>query len=126
MKKKIFFVLYLLVGLMFINSGLNKFFNYIPIPEDLPEKVVAMNTAMEEIGWLLPLVAIVEILGGLLFIIPRFRPLGAIIIFPIMIGILLTHITVAPSGLPMAIILLLINLWAIIENKEKFLALIKK
>ena|SRR5690554_1688428 len=126
MKKKIFFVLYLLVGLMFINSGLNKFFNYIPIPEDLPEKVVAMNTAMEEIGWLLPLVAIVEILGGLLFIISRFRPLGAIIIFPIMIGILLTHITVAPSGLPMAIILLLINLWAIIENKEKFIALIKK
>lgn len=126
MKKKILFVLYLLVGLMFINSGLNKFFNYIPIPEDLPEKVVAMNTAMEEIGWLLPLVAIVEILGGLLFIIPRFRPLGAIIIFPIMIGILLTHITVAPSGLPMAIILLLINLWAIIENKEKFIALIKK
>lgn len=126
MKKKVFFVLYLLVGLMFINSGLNKFFNYIPIPEDLPEKVVAMNTAMEEIGWLLPLVAIVEILGGLLFIIPRFRPLGAIIIFPIMIGVLLTHITVAPSGLPMAIILLLINLWAIIENKEKFIPLIKE
>lgn len=126
MKKKLFFVLYLLFGLMFINSGLNKLFNYIPVPEDLPEKMVVMNTAMEEIGWLLPLVAIVEILGGLLFIISRFRPLGAIVIFPIMIGIVLTHITAAPTGLPVAIILLLINLWAIIENKEKFIALIKK
>jgi len=126
MKKKLFFVLYLLFGLMFINSGLNKLFNYIPVPESLPEKMVVMNTAMEQIIWLLPLIAIVETLGGLLFIIPRFRPLGAIIIFPIMIGILLTHITVAPSGLPMAIILLLINLWAIIENKEKFIPLIKE
>lgn len=126
MKKKILFIVYLLFGLMFINSGLNKLFNYIPVPEDLPEKMVVMNTAMEEIGWLLPLVAIVEILGGLLFIIPRFRPLGAIVIFPIMIGIVLTHITAAPTGLPVAIILLLINLWAIIENKEKFIALIKK
>lgn len=126
MKKKIFFVLYLLFGLMFINSGLNKLFNYIPVPEDLPEKMVALNSAMEQIGWLLPLVAVVEILGGLLFIISRFRPLGAIVIFPIMIGIVLTHITAAPTGLPVAIILLMINLWAIIENKEKFILLIKE
>ncbi|MAC96420.1 MAG: DoxX family protein [Flavobacteriales bacterium] len=126
MKKKILFIIYLLFGLMFINSGLNKLFNYIPVPESLPEKMVALNSAMEQIGWLLPLVAVVEILGGLLFIISRFRPLGAIVIFPIMIGIVLTHITAAPTGLPVAIILLMINLWAIIENKEKFIALIKK
>ena len=126
MKKKILFIIYLLFGLMFINSGLNKLFNYIPVPESLPEKIVALNSAMEQIGWLLPLVAVVEILGGLLFIISRFRPLGAIVIFPIMIGIVLTHITAAPTGLPVAIILLMINLWAIIENKEKFIALIKK
>lgn len=126
MKKKILFIIYLLFGLMFINSGLNKLFNYIPVPEDLPEKMVALNSAMEQIGWLLPLVAVVEILGGLLFIISRFRPLGAIVIFPIMIGIVLTHITAAPTGLPVAIILLMINLWAIIENKEKFILLIKE
>ena len=109
MKKKILFIIYLLFGLMFINSGLNKLFNYIPVPESLPEKMVALNSAMEQIGWLLPLVAVVEILGGLLFIISRFRPLGAIVIFPIMIGIVLTHITAAPTGLPVAIILLMIK-----------------
>lgn len=96
------------------------------MPADMPEKMVKLNAAMMEIGWLMPLVAIVEIMGGILFIIPRFRSLGAIMIFPINIGILLTHITVAPSGLPIAIILLLINLWAIYDKKEKFLALINK
>jgi len=37
MKKKILFVLSLLFGLMFINSGLNKFFNYLPSPKTCPK-----------------------------------------------------------------------------------------
>ena len=37
MKAKILFVLCLLFGLMFINAGLNKFFNYMPMPKDMPE-----------------------------------------------------------------------------------------
>ena len=40
MKQKILFVISLLFGLMFINSELNKFFNYFPIPADLREKLV--------------------------------------------------------------------------------------
>ena len=71
MKQKILFVLSLLFGLMFINSGLNKFLNYMPIPEDLPEKMMSAMTAMLEIGWLMPLVGIVEIIAGILFIIPN-------------------------------------------------------
>jgi uncharacterized membrane protein YphA (DoxX/SURF4 family) len=125
MKNKILFVLSLLFGLMFINSGLNKFFNYLPVPADLPEKMVKMATAFMQIGWIFPLVAVFEITGGILVIFPRTRALGAIIIFPIMIGIVLTHLTAAPSGLPMALILLAINLFQIYDNREKYLPMIK-
>ncbi|MGE0560243.1 MAG: DoxX family membrane protein [Flavobacteriales bacterium] len=125
MKNKILFVISLLFGLMFINAGLNKFLNYIPTPEDMPENLMKVMAAFMEISWLMPLVAVAEIVGGMLFILPKFRALGAIIIFPIMIGILLFHIVTAPSGLPMALILLAINLWVIIENREKYLHLIK-
>jgi uncharacterized membrane protein YphA (DoxX/SURF4 family) len=110
---------------MFINSGLNKFFNYIPVPADLPEKLVKTMKAFMEIGWIFPLVAVAEILGGTLFIIPKFRALGAIIIFPIMIGILLTHIITEPSGLPIALVLFAINLWVIYENRDKYLPMVK-
>lgn len=119
MKKKILFVLCLLFGLMFINAGLNKLFNYIPVPEDLPENLARMNNALMEISWLMPLIAMIEIAGGVLFIIPKFRLLGALMIFPVMVGIVLTHITAAPSGLPVALILLAINIWVFIENKER-------
>lgn len=124
MKKKILFAVSLIFGLVFINAGLNKFFNYMPVPEDLPESVMTMFSAIMQIGWLMPLIATAEIVGGLLFIIPKYRALGAIIIFPVMTGIILAHITVAPSGLPMALSLLVVLVWVIIENRDKYLPMI--
>ena len=126
MKKKILFVVSLLFGLMFINSGLNKFFNYMPVPKDLPANLMKIMTAFMEIGWLIPLIAVAEIVGGLLFITNKYRALGAIIIFPVMIGILLTHIINSPSGLPLALVLFAINLWIIIENWHKYLPMINE
>jgi putative oxidoreductase len=125
MKKKILFGASLLFGLMFINSGLNKFFNYMPMPKDMPEDMMKLFGAFMTIGWLMPLIAVAEITGGILFITNKFRALGAIIILPVMIGVLLTHIISAPSGLPIAIILLAINIWVIIENREKYMPMIR-
>jgi putative oxidoreductase len=116
MKKKILFVVSFIFGLMFINSGLNKFFNYMPMPKDLPESLLKLMGSFKEIGWLLPLIAIAEIIGGLLLMFPKYRALGAIIIFPVMVGILLTHIINAPPGLPLGIVLLAINIWVIFEQ----------
>jgi hypothetical protein len=42
-----------------------------------------------------------------------------------MIGIVLTGIFNAPSGLPIALILLAINLWVIIENRQKYLPMVR-
>ncbi|MCX2484962.1 DoxX family membrane protein [Pedobacter sp. MR2016-24] len=125
MKSKILFGVSLLFGLMFINAGLNKFFNYMPMPKDLPESMVKLMGAFMAIGWLMPLVAVAEIVGGSLFMIPRYRALGALIIFPVNIGILLTNIYDAPSGLPIAAILMVINLWALYEDREKLLPLVR-
>ena len=124
LKKKMTFLVCLLSGLLFLNAGLNKFFNYMPVPENLPEELTKMSTTMLQIGWLLPLVAVAEILGGILLMIPKLRALGAIILLPIIVGILLTHLTVAPQGLPMAFILLTMNLWIIIDNRAKYLPMI--
>jgi uncharacterized membrane protein YphA (DoxX/SURF4 family) len=123
MKQKILFVVCLLFGLMFINAGLNKFFNYMPTPKDMPKSAMDMFGAFMQIKWLLPLVGVAEIIGGILIIIPKFRALGAIIIFPVMVGILLTSITLA-SGLPMALVLSAILIWVIIENRAKYLPMV--
>ena len=125
MKKKILFGVSLLLGLIFINSGLNKFFNYMPVPKDMPEKMMKVMSAIMEIGWLFPLIAVAEITGGVLFITNKFRALGAIILFPVLVGILLTHILIAPLGLPLALGLWVIEIWVIVENREKYLPMIR-
>lgn len=124
MKQKILFVLCLLFGLMFINAGLNKFFNYMPVPEDMPEDSMQMFTAMMQIGWLMPLIAVAEIIGGILFILPKVRALGAVILAPIMTGIMLTNFTIAQEGLPIVLPLLAIYLWVIYENRNKYLPMV--
>jgi uncharacterized membrane protein YphA (DoxX/SURF4 family) len=120
MKKKILLVVSILFGLMFINAGLNKFLNYMPVPDDMPENLVKLMGAFMEIGWLLPLIGVVEITAGILVMINKFRALGAIMILPITVGILLTHIVNAPSGLPIALVLIAINLWIIYEYRGKY------
>ena len=125
MKNKILFVLCLLTGLMFMNAGLDKFFHYMPIPKDMPEKMVKAGMAFMEIGWLMPLVGAAEVLGGLLLMIPRTRALGAIVILPVLIGILPANISMAPSGLPIVLVLIAIIAWVMIDNREKYLSMIR-
>ncbi len=125
MKNKILFVFSLLFGLMFINSGLNKFFQYMPMPKDMPEDMMKLVEAFTAIVWLMPLIAVVEIIAGILVIIPKYRALGALMILPVMVGILLTHIFNAPSGLPIALILFAVLIWIMIDNREKYASLFR-
>lgn len=125
MKTKIYNVLCVIFGLLLINGGLDKFLHYMPVPENLPAELVKDSAAFMEISWLMPLIGSVELLGGLLVIIPRTRALAAILVTPVMTGVLFTHFTVAPDGIPVVIVIWLILGWIIFENREKYLALIK-
>lgn len=126
MKKKTLFGLCLLTGLLFINAGLDKFFHYMPVPKEMPEKMVEVGKAFMQIGWLMPLVGAIELIGGLLLIFGKTRALGAIVLLPVLVGILLANISMSPSGLPIVFILIAVILWTIIDNREKYLPMIRK
>jgi uncharacterized membrane protein len=125
MKKKVLNVLSVIFGLLLLNGGLSKFFNYMPVPEDLPQALINDNIAFMEIEWLMPLIAFAEILGGILIIFNKTRALGALVVFPVMVGVLLTHIFVAPSGLPIVFVIWAILGWIIFDNRSKYLNLLK-
>jgi hypothetical protein len=79
-------------------------------------------SAFGEIAWLMPLVGAVEVIGGLLFIFSKTRALGAIVILPVMVGIVAHVFTLdkSPIGMAIAGVMFLINIWMIIDNKEKY------
>lgn len=126
MKNKILFVLCLLTGLMFINAGLDKFFHYMPVPTKLPEGMMKQVNAFMEIGWLMPLVGAVEVIGGLLLLFPATRSLGALVILPVLTGIFWAIIGMNPSGLPVVLILIAVILWVIIDSRHKYRPMIRK
>jgi uncharacterized membrane protein YphA (DoxX/SURF4 family) len=123
MKNKILLVLCVLFGLFFINAGLDKFLHYMPMAPD--ENMMKLMGAFMTIGWIMPLVGAAEIVGGVLIMIPKFRALGAIVVFPVIVGILLTNIVNVPAGLPIAVIFFAINAWVIYENREKYMPMIR-
>ncbi|WP_066225092.1 DoxX family membrane protein [Formosa haliotis] len=124
MKNKILTVLCILFGLMMINSGLNKFFNYMPMPE-MSEEMMQIMGAFMTIKWIFPLVAIIEIIGGTLIAIPKTRALGALVILPVMVGIFVHHLVLDISGIGIGFILLAINIWVIVANWNKYAPILK-
>ncbi|MBO9591326.1 MAG: DoxX family protein [Niabella sp.] len=117
-------IVFTLFALVFLNAGLNKFFNYMPVPKLTPAQMEAFGAFMK-IKWLMPLLATMETTGSILVIIPKTRALGALILFPIMTGILLHHFTMDPSGLPMVLPMAAVLLWIILDNRKKYALLLR-
>lgn len=126
MKQKITFVLSLIFGLFFINAGLDKFFHYMPMPKDISPALMKAMGGMMAVSWLMPLIAVAEIVGGLLIILPKTRALGALIIFPIMVGIVLTNTVTDASGFPIAAVFAVVLLWIIYDNRAKYMPMINE
>lgn len=113
----------MLFGLMMVNSGLNKFLQYMPMPEMSAEAGALMGAFMEA-AYLFPLVAIVELLAGLMLFTKRFNALGAVLMMPITVNIFMIHTVLDPAGFVMGLVLLVLNIWFLYDNKEKFHTLV--
>lgn len=120
MKNTIYNILCFLFGVGMIVFGANKLKNFLPMPENMSPEQLKMMEAFNTITWLMPLVGIVEILGGILVAIPKTRALGAITILPVIVGILVHDFTYEPSAVPIALFFALIDFWVIFENRDKY------
>src|SRR5258707_2224772 len=102
-----------LLGLVFVVFGSNIFLHFIPMPPPPPGLLGDLRKALF-LSHYLHVVALFQILGGLLLLIGRFVPLGLVLLTPVIVNIDLVHILMDPSGLPMAAvvsILLVFLIW---------------
>ena len=95
------------------------------MPMEMAEDATAIINSFVATIWLWPLVALVEIVGGVLFAVPKTRALGALMLLPITVGILLFNLTWTPSTAPVGVVILALNVWVIIEAREQYAPLIK-
>lgn len=126
MKDKILMVLCGLVGLGMVVFGLNKFLNFMPVPEDMPQAAKDAFGHLIGLGWLMPLIAMGEIVGGALFAFPKTRALGALVLFPIVVGIVAHHFHMGDLFTGPAPVFFLVVVWAIINSKNQYMPMIKQ
>lgn len=113
-----------LLGLMFTVFGSNIFLHFIPMPEQKPSLATDFSKALMESHYMY-VVGALQVLGGLLLLIGRFVPLGLTLLGPVIVNILLFHIFLEPTGLPMAIVVSVLALFLLWRYRANFAGLVK-
>ena len=105
-----------LLGLIFLVFGLNGFLHFIPMPP--PKGALAAQFGGAIFGshyWIV--IFGVQVIGGVLLLVNQFVPLALAILGPVIVNIFFFHAFMAPEGLPLAIVVIL--LWSVLAVRYK-------
>ncbi len=99
-----------LAGAIFLVMGLNGFLNFIHFPP--PTGTAAQFMGALYVSHYLWVIFAFQLVAGVLLLVNRYVPLAVAVLAPVLVNILVFHITMAPAGLPLAVFVAL--LWAVI------------
>lgn len=109
----------ILLGAMFVFSGLNGFFQFAPMPP-MPPAAGALLGAFGAAGYLFPLIKGTEVIVGLLLLSGRFVPLALTILAPVMLNIVLFHAILAPAGVAIPLVLMAAHIYLAWTYRDAF------
>lgn len=124
MKTKALLGAQLLLGILFVVFGLNGFLNFIPQPPP-PEGAMGFLGGLASSGYFFPFLKGTEVLVGLALLTGFFAPLALVVLAPITLNILLFHAILAPAGVGLAIVILVLHLTAAYRHKDVYAPLLK-
>ena len=119
--KYVIIIVRILLGLMFAVFGSNAFLHFIPMPP-MQGQAGAFIGALIGSGYIYAIAAL-QVLGGLLLLFGRFAPLGLTLLGPVIVNIMLYHIFLDTSGLPMAGCITIFALFLLWAYRDKFPAI---
>ena len=108
MRAKLDIAAHVILGLIFFVFGLNGFLNFLPMPE-LTGDAGSFFQGLMAAPYFLPLLKVVEVLAGVMLLFRRFVPLALILLAPIVVQIFMFHAMLAPEGLPLPIVIVLLE-----------------
>ena len=104
-------VVRILLGLPFVFFGVMVIHPFAPMPT-MPGDPGTLSTIMMQHHWFL-FIGSLYVIAGLLLVIGKYVPVGLVILGPILVVILLFHITLAPSTIGMPVLLTLFEVFLI-------------
>lgn len=106
----------ILLGLVFLVFGLNGFLQFIPAGPMPPGLAGQFLTALMQSHYVF-VVSALQLAGGVLLLVNRYVPLALTILGPVIVNILFFHLLMAPSGLPIAIVV--VALWGVLAFRHR-------
>lgn len=117
-------IIRILFGLILVIFGSNKFLNFMPMPP-MPEAAGAFMGALVDSGYLMTLVALVEIVAGVSILINKYKTLALVILLPVILNAFLFYLFLDLSGIAGSAVALMMNLFLMYANKESYRSLLK-
>ena len=108
-----------LIGLLLLFASISYFLHLFPEPP-LAGNMKIFNDGLKASGYLIPLVKTIELICGLSFIIGKFNKITFILLMPISVNIICTHIFLAPEGIPVAAFLFLGNIFLLYTKWDSY------
>ena len=100
----------LVLGFIFAFFGANHFLHIVELPPP-NEAALAFMGALGATGYMWPVIKIVEIAGGVMLLAGLDVPLGLVLLAPIIVNIFLLHIFLDTGGLPMTILIVVLQVF---------------
>ena len=107
-----------LAGVIFLVMGLNGFLNFIHFPP--PAGIAGQFMGALYVSHYLWVIFAFQVIAGALLLVNRFVPLAVAILAPVLVNILTFHVLMAPSGLPMALVVAVLWVLIFIEVRPAF------
>src|SRR5207253_10572063 len=113
-----------LLGLIFLVFGLNGFLQFIPSPP--PAGITGQFVGALFVSHYLVPIFLLQIISAVLLLVNRYLPLALTLLAPIIVNILLIHILMAPSGLPLAIVVTVLWIVVFLSVRSAFTGLLQQ
>jgi hypothetical protein len=113
-----------LLGLIFLVFGLNGFLHFIPASP--PSGTAGQFVGALLVSHYLVPVFLLQIVSAVLLLINRYVPLALTLLAPIIVNILLIHILMDPSGLPLAIVVTVLWILVFLSVRSAFAGLLQQ
>jgi uncharacterized membrane protein YphA (DoxX/SURF4 family) len=109
----------ILVGGLMLFASLSYFFKFGEQPAPVGDMKTVMDGFMAS-KYLLPLAKSVELIAGLTIISGKFMKIGAVILVPVTLNILLINVFMMPEGIPIAAALFVGNIFLMYTNWDSY------
>ncbi len=109
----------LLLGFIFTLFGLNGFLDFLHMP---PPTGAALSflSGLGASGYFFPLMSATQLISGILLLAGRFVTLALLLLAPVIVNIVLFHLSIERSGIPLAAVVLVLESFLAWSYRDTF------